>query len=126
MNKKTTGLVLALGAAALTTAAIPATAADKGEQLFRRYCFICHDTAPGKNKIGPSLAGIYGRTAGKEDGFPYSTAMRSAGITWDEKSLDAYLNDPRGKVPGNKMLFAGVKNAEERHAIIEYLEQLKS
>ena len=52
--------------------------------------------------------------------------MHSAGIKWDEKSLDEYLNDPRGKIPGNKMLFPGVKNAEERHAIIEYLEKLKS
>lgn len=125
MNK-TAGLTLALGAAVLAAGAVPARAADKGEQLFRRYCFICHDTAPGKNKVGPSLAGVVGRTSGKEEGFTYSKAMQGAGITWDEKSLDEYINDPRTKVPGNKMLFPGVKNPDERHAIIEYLEQLKS
>jgi cytochrome c len=126
MNKKTAPLALALGAAALAAAALPALAADKGEQLFRRYCFICHDTAPGKNKVGPSLAGVFGRASGTVAGFGYSDAMKRAGITWDETALDAYLNDPRTKVPGNKMLFPGVKNAEERHAIIAYLEQLKS
>lgn len=128
MNKKTAplALALALGAMVLATGGIPATAADKGDQLFRRYCFICHDTAPGKNKIGPSLAGVYGRAAGSEAGFSYSDAMRGAGITWVEKTLDEYLNDPRARIPGNKMLFPGVKNAEERHAIIEYLEHLKS
>jgi len=125
MNKKV-GLAVAVAAAALAGGAIPARAAEKGEQLFRRYCFICHDTAPGKNKVGPSLAGVYGRTAGQEAGFSYSNAMKGANITWDEKSLDEYINDPRSKVPGNKMLFPGVKNGDERHAIIEYLEHLKS
>jgi cytochrome c len=126
MHNKTARLAVALGALALAAGAIPAVAAEKGEQLFRRYCFICHDTAAHKNKVGPSLAGVFGRPAGQEDGFSYSTAMQGAGITWDEKALDDYLSDPRTKVPGNKMLFPGVKNPDERHAIIEYLETLKS
>ena len=126
MHKKTAPLALALGALALATGGIAAEAADKGDQMFHRYCFICHDTTPGKNKLGPSLAGVIGRKAGSEPGFAYSPAMKGAGFTWDEQALDQYLTDPRAKVPGNKMMFIGVKSADERHAIIEYLAKFKS
>jgi cytochrome c len=126
MRKKTGPLVLVLSALATVTGAQAALAADNGELMFRRYCFVCHDTHPGKNKVGPSLAGVVGRKAGTAEGFGYSPAMQGAGFTWDEKMLDEYLSDPRAKVPGNKMLFLGVKNPQERHAIIEYLERIKS
>ncbi len=101
-----------------------AWAAD-GEQLFRRYCSVCHDTEPGKNKIGPSLAGIVGRKSGSVADFDYSDGMRSANLTWDQATLDQFLADPRAKVPGTKMLFPGVKNTDDRHAIIQYLATLK-
>ncbi len=126
MKNKTTALA-ALALAALATAACrPAAAADDGNTLFKRYCSICHDTAPGKNKVGPSLAGIVGRDSGSEEGYEYSAAMQSAGLKWDEQTLDVYLTNPRAKVPGTKMLFPGVKNPDERHAIIDYLKSLKS
>jgi cytochrome c len=123
MNAKIPALAAILAIAGAVSAA---RAADNGEQLFRRYCFICHATEPGVTKLGPSLAGIIGREAGAEAGFGYSDAMQSAHIKWDEKMLDKYLADPRAVVPGTKMLFQGVKNDKERHAIIEYLESLKS
>jgi cytochrome c len=107
-------------------AALPALAADSGDTLFRRYCSVCHDTEAGKNKIGPSLAGIVGRPSGDEAGFTYSAAMQSAGLTWDDKTIDQYITDPRSLVPGNKMLFPGVKDPAERKAIIDYLNTLKS
>jgi cytochrome c len=113
-----------LALAALASA--PASAADSGNQLFRRYCFVCHSTEAGQNKVGPSLAGVVGRTSGEEDGFNYSQAMQSAHVKWDEKTLDQYLADPKGFVPGNKMLFQGLKNPDERHAIVDYLKSLKS
>jgi cytochrome c2 len=100
-----------------------AEAAD-GAQLFKKYCSICHDTAPRKNKLCPSLAGIVGRKAASLDTYSYSPAMQHADITWDAKSLDKYLANPRAVVPNNKMLFVGVKNAEERRAIIDYLATL--
>lgn len=105
--------------------AVPALAAD-GDQLFKRYCSVCHGTEPGQNKVGPSLAGVVGRASGTEAGFNYSAAMQSAHLTWDEATLDKYLTDPKATVPGNKMLFQGVKNPDERHAIIDYLKSLKS
>lgn len=94
--------------------------------MFRRYCFVCHSTEPGQNKVGPSLAGVFGRGSGTEDGFNYSPAMQSAHVTWNEKTLDQYLTDPKSVVPGTKMLFQGVKNPDERHAIIDYLKSLQS
>ena len=76
---------------------------------------------PGKNILGPSLAGIIGRKAGSESGYAYSPAMKQANIVWDGKSLDAYLNDPQKLVPGNKMPFPGLKTEHDRADIIAYL-----
>jgi len=114
-----------LAASALGLLGAPFARAADGEQIFRRYCFVCHDTEPGKNKLGPSLAGIVGRASGSVADFSYSDAMQSAGLKWDEQTLDQYITDPRGKVPGNKMLFPGVKNPDDRKALIEYLKTLK-
>jgi cytochrome c len=125
MNIKT-GAWMGLVVTAIGWLSTPVARGADGEQIFRRYCMVCHDTAPGKNKLGPSLAGIVGRASGSVADFSYSDAMQSAGLTWDEQTLDQYLADPRGKVPGNKMLFPGVKNPDERKALIEYLKTLKS
>jgi cytochrome c len=123
MKNKTGALA---GIALWALAAGPAMAAADGHQMFQRYCYICHSTEAGQNKVGPSLAGVVGRAAGTEADFNYSDAMRSAHKTWDETTLDQYLTDPKATVPGNKMLFIGIKNPDERHAIIDYLKSLKS
>jgi len=75
---------------------------------------------PGKNILGPSLAGIVGRKAGSEPGYSYSPAMKQANIVWDAKSLDAYLNDPQKVVPGNKMPFPGLKTDTDRADVIAF------
>jgi cytochrome c len=112
--------------ALLSLAAAPARAVDSGETLFHRYCSVCHSNEAGQNKLGPSLFGVVGRPSGSEPGFTYSDGMASAHLTWDEQTLDKYLADPKATVPGNKMLFIGVKNPDERQAIIAYLKSLKS
>src|SRR5262249_61356838 len=89
---------------AVTTGGDPAA----GRQVFRK-CQACHSMEPGKNMLGPSLADLIGRKAGSEVGYNYSTAMKQANITWDTKTLDAYLADPPKTVPGNKMPFPGLK-----------------
>jgi nitrite reductase (NO-forming) len=76
---------------------------------------------PGKNMLGPSLAGLLGRKAGSESGYNYSSAMKQANITWDPKTLDAYLADPQKSVPGNKMPFPGLKTDHDRADIIAFL-----
>ena len=87
-------------------------------------CTACHSTAPGKTIIGPSLAGVYGRKAGQVPGFQFSDAMKSSGMVLNEKNLDAFLANPAAKVPGTTMVFAGVKDEDQREAIIDYLKTL--
>ena len=88
--------------------------------MFRK-CQACHSLEPGKNMLGPSLAGIIGRKAGAEPGYTYSPAMKQADIVWDAKTLDAYLADPQKMVPGNKMPFPGLKTEHDRADVIAFL-----
>ncbi|HEV8027681.1 MAG TPA: cytochrome c family protein [Stellaceae bacterium] len=106
-------------------AALPARAQDAGETVFKRNCAICHTTEPGKNKIGPSLAGVVGRKAGSIPDYSYSQANKSSGVTWDEATLDTYLTAPTKFVPGTKMVFAGLKNPDDRTAVIAWLKTQK-
>lgn len=87
-------------------------------------CKACHSVEPGKNGIGPTLAGIWGDRAGIVPGFEFSDQMKSSGLTWNQANLDRYLTDPRGVVPGTKMAFGGVKDATKRQEIINYLKTL--
>lgn len=116
-----TAIIVALAAGAPLGGARAAAASG----IFKRYCAACHDTRPGKVKIGPSLAGIVGRRAGSEPGFNYSAAMRKSGVTWSMRMLDRYLTAPQTVIPGTKMSFIGVKDPEARHALVEYLATLK-
>ncbi len=99
-------------------------AAD-GEALFKKNCAVCHTTEAGKNKIGPSLNGIVARHSASLPDFQYSDAMKKADKVWDEKTLDAYLANPRALVPGTKMIFVGLKNDEDRQNVIAYLNMQK-
>src|SRR5262245_20338778 len=94
----------------------------KGEKIFAR-CKACHTIEPGANRIGPSLAGLFGRKAGTAEGYNYSDAMKNSGIVWNEETLSKYLENPRGVVPGTKMVFPGVKDAQDRADLIAYLKQ---
>ncbi|KKW93069.1 c-type cytochrome [Sphingobium chungbukense] len=94
--------------------------AAKGKTVFAR-CMACHSVDRGVNRLGPSLAGIMGRTSGTVPGFAYSPAMKNAKIRWDAKSLDVFLTKPAAKVPGSKMIFAGLPNPADRANLIAYL-----
>ena len=126
-----TGLAAAM--AALATLAIAGHAfadgdAAEGAKIFRK-CKTCHmigDNA--QNRVGPELNGIVGRPIASAPGYSYSSAFeakKKEGFTWTEEHLEAFLKDPMKDIPGTKMPFAGLKQADERDDLIAYLKQFK-
>jgi cytochrome c len=97
-----------------------------GKKVFNR-CMACHEAATDRDKVGPHLLGVVGRTAGTAESFlgHYSDAMKSAGATglvWDEANLTEYLRAPKLKVPGNRMAFAGLTSDDDIANVIAYLK----
>ncbi len=123
-------LAVVLGLAAWGLAAsglaTPARAQDAGagKMIFMTHCGICHTVQPGSNRIGPSLFGVVGRKAGTVPDFNYSAANKSSGLTWDTATLDRYINDPRGVVPGTTMSYGGIQDPAQRATLIAYLATL--
>ena len=135
------------GLAGLMLAAGPAAAegdAAKGEKIFIssgsaafaadaeagvkefNVCKACHTIeAGGPNRVGPNLHGVYGREAGKAEGFKYSSTVADSGLVWTPENLDAYLTAPAKFLKGNRMAFAGLAKPEERADIIAYLASQK-
>ena len=116
-------VVLAAIVLAASTAAASAQDVAAGEQSFKK-CLPCHSVGEGaKNKVGPELNGIDGRKAGSAEGFNYTEANKNSGLTWSESVFKEYIKDPRAKIPGTKMVFAGIKNEEEVNNLWAYLKQ---
>ena len=109
-------LVLASSAVAAGTMGDP----TRGEQIYKR-CQGCHSIEA--NRVGPRHQGLFGRQAGSLTDYTYSKAMKAAGIVWTETTLDQFIANPRGFVPGTKMPFAGIADAQERADLIAYLKQ---
>ncbi|MFN3971276.1 MAG: c-type cytochrome [Gemmobacter sp.] len=108
----------------VTLAAVDPALIAEGEKQFKK-CSACHKVGEGaRNGTGPTLNGIIGNAAGAVSGFKYSKPlldMASAGLVWDEASMDAFLENPKGFMKGTRMSYAGLKKAEERAAVIAYL-----
>lgn len=112
-------------AAASAATSTPTMAAADGPPDAFKVCAVCHSAEPGKNGIGPSLAGVYGTKAGEVPGYDFSDAMKNSGLVWNEATLDKYLANPQAMVPGTKMTFAGFKDEDKREAVIKYLKSIK-
>ena len=115
--------VYTIFAAALFAAPGIAAAQDSaaGKASFAK-CQACHAVGPGaKNNLGPELNGLVGRKAGTAAGYQYSPALKNAGFAWDQTSFAAFMADPRGKIPKNKMVFAGMKDQTEIASLWAYL-----
>lgn len=107
--------------ATVTAASAGGSGVSPGQAAFLQ-CGACHALTPESGaKVGPSLAGVVGRKAGSLADYQYTGAMAGSGITWTPDELDAFIAAPSTKVPGTKMVFAGVANADKRKALIAYL-----
>lgn len=122
---RTIAFFAVMSVATFVTGSSQAQDAAAGEKVFTK-CKVCHIADKDQNKIGPSLNGVIGRTAGTHPGFSYSQAMTAAGksgVKWDEATLTTYLHDPKAMVKGTKMAFPGLKQDADVANVIAYLKQ---
>jgi cytochrome c len=116
-------LVFITAVLAVSTAGASAQDVAAGENSFKK-CLPCHAVGAGaKNKIGPVLNGLEGRKSGTIEGYTYTEANKNSGITWSDATFREYIRDPRAKIPGTKMVFAGIKNDKEVADLWAYLKQ---
>jgi cytochrome c len=104
-------------------AAIPEGNAERGKKIFVTRCAQCHTVDKGgANKTGPCLHGVIGRSTGQQPNFDYTDANKNKGIIWGKETLFEYLENPKKYIPGTKMVFVGLKKAQERADLIAYIE----
>src|SRR5919112_2883208 len=116
-------LLVAAALVAVAPGAALAQDAAAGEKTFAQ-CRACHQVGPtAKNTVGPVLNGLFGRKAGTVEGYTYSPANKNSGITWDEATFSEYIKDPKAKVPGTKMVYAGLKDEQRIRDLTAYLKQ---
>ncbi|WP_186418130.1 cytochrome c family protein [Bosea sp. CS1GBMeth4] len=116
-------IIAAALAAALVTTGARAQDVAAGERSWNK-CRACHQIGEGaKNLVGPHLNGLFGRHTGEVEGYSYSAANKGANLTWDEATFAEYIKDPKAKIPGTKMVFAGIKNEQEIKDLTAFLKQ---
>ena len=112
MKTSTLSALVVVTSLATATGALAQDAAA-GKTSFNK-CLACHAIGEGaKNKVGPVLNGLDGRKSGTVEGYSYTDANKNSGITWNKDVFLEYIKDPKAKIPGTKMVFAGIKNEKE-------------
>ena len=102
---------------------VSAQDAAAGEKVFG-VCKACHQVGEtAKNNVGPQLNGLFGRKSGTIPGYNYTAANKDSGLTWDEATFRDYIKDPKAKIPGTKMIYAGLKDEQRTNDLIAYLKQ---
>src|SRR6478752_7012247 len=121
-NRMRSLMVVALLAVACS-GEVRAQDAAAGEKVFG-VCKACHQIGENaKNGVGPLLNGIIGRKAGSAPGYSYTAANKDSGLTWDEPTFREYIKDPKAKVPGTKMIYAGLKDEQKTNDLVAFLKQ---
>ncbi len=125
MKKTTFALALSIPAViAVGDASAQSGNEARGERLFNQQCKACHTLEKdGAGPSGPNLHGLLGRKAGTGGGYQSSDAMVKSGIVWDDKALGDYLKDPKGRVPGTKMVYVGLKQEAQQQDMIAFLKK---
>ena len=122
MKSVTFGALIVLAASTASSFALAQDVAA-GKSSFNK-CLACHAVGENaKNKVGPELNGLNGRKSGTAEGYSYSDANKNSGITWDEATFKEYIKDPKAKIPGTKMAFAGIKKETEVNDLWAFLAQ---
>jgi cytochrome c len=122
MKTLTFGALMILTVTATASSAMAQDVAA-GKSSFNK-CLACHAIGEGaKNKVGPELNGLDGRHSGSAPDYNYSDANKNSGITWNEAQFKEYIKDPKAKIPGTKMAFAGIKNENEVNNLWAYVSQ---
>ena len=94
---------------------------ERGRKLYLQ-CRACHSLKENEpHKIGPNLFKIIGSTAGSMKGYNYSDALSKSEIVWTIENLDLWLEKPYEIIPGNKMVFSGMRKQEDRNDLIAYV-----
>ncbi len=120
MNRPTSSALIVIAAMAAASGA-QAQDATAGKTSFNK-CLACHAIGEGaKNKVGPELNGLDGRKSGTTEGYSYSEANKNSGITWNKDVFLEYIKEPKAKIPGTKMVFAGIKNEKEATDLWAYV-----
>jgi cytochrome c len=122
MNKLTLSALVIIASSAGASATLAQDVAA-GKTSFNK-CLACHAVGDGaRNKVGPQLNGLDGRKAGTAPDYSYSDANKNSGITWNEAIFKEYIKDPKAKIPGTKMVFAGIKTDTEINDLWAFLAQ---
>jgi cytochrome c len=123
MIKSLSALAAAAVMGILSAGAAQAQDAAAGEKVFLK-CRACHQTGEtARNGVGPVMNGLIGRKAGTVAGYSYSEANKNSGLTWDEATFKDYIKNPKAKIPGTKMIFAGLPSDKEIEDVLAYLKQ---
>lgn len=115
-------LIAAFALIAAGATGVRAQDAESGKKVFNK-CRACHVTDQEQNRVGPHLVGLFGREAGTVDGYSYSEALAGSGIIWSDETVAAYVADPKGFIPGNKMGFVGLEDPQDVQDLMAYLHE---
>ena len=126
LHQRPVALVIGFLLIALTrTVLADAAAVERGGNVFDEECAECHSLREGKNKKGPTLFNVVGRSAGTEPGYLYSAALKKGGFSWTTDKLDEYVKRPKAVIPDGKMKYSGLADASARSDLIEFLAEQK-